>query len=311
MREATTGLAVDSWRQHYAGKTIAVTGATGFIGSRMVAALDTLDCRIIRIPRHHWPHAVDADVVFHFAAQTSVVEAENNPQQDFDANVSPVRSLIASCRERRTRPIILFAGTVTQAGLPSRLPVGADVPDHPVTVYDRHKLMAENELKAATLAGDVRGASLRLSNVYGPGSHGRTGDRDILNRMIRVALRGEPLTVYGAADFVRDYVFIDDVVVAFLMAACCPDAVNARHFIVGSGNGITIRAAFELIAGRVEALTGRHVPVVTAEPALPLSPIERRNFIADPSAFGAATGWRAETTLADGIDRTIEWCLCE
>jgi len=311
MREATTERAVDSWRQHYAGKTIAVTGASGFIGSRMVAALAGLDCRIIRVSRNHWPHAVDADVVFHFAAQTSVSEAENNPQQDFDANVIPLRSLITSCVERKTRPFILFAGTVTQAGLPSRLPVGADVPDHPVTVYDRHKLMAENELKAAALRGDVRGASLRLSNVYGPGGHGRTGDRDILNRMIRAALKGERLTVYGAGDFVRDYVFIDDVVDAFLMAACCPDAVNARHFIVGSGRGITIRAAFELIAARVEALPGRHVPVVTTAPTVPLSPIERRNFIADPSAFAAATGWRAETTLADGIDRTIEEYLCE
>ena len=84
------------------------------------------------------------------------------------------------------------------------------------------------------------------------------------------------------------------------------DEINGRHFVVGSGRGVTIRDAFELVAARVETLTGRRVPVVTADPPAALSDIQERNFVADPSRFSAATGWRPSWSLSDGIDRTIE-----
>jgi UDP-glucose 4-epimerase len=298
------------------GKTIAITGASGFIGGRMLDRLTPLDCKILRVSRAELnepavrDHIVDADVIFHLGAQTSTAVAAKNPPADFAANVAPLRNLLATCRQRRRRPIVIFAGTVTQAGLAAQLPVNEDAADNPVTVYDRHKLIAEQDLEQAAADGTVRGVCLRLANVYGPGGHGRNPDRDVLNRMIRAALRGESLTVYGTGEFVRDYVFIDDAVNAFLMAATRCDAANGRHFVIGSGQGCTIRAAFELVASRVYARTGRRVPVIDIEPAAPLSAIERRNFIADASAFSAATGWRAEYSLRDGIDRTIEACLC-
>jgi nucleoside-diphosphate-sugar epimerase len=253
----------------------------------------------------------DADVVFHFAGQTSSVAAAANPTSDFDANVAPMRNLLLTCRRLRRRPMVMFAGTVTQAGVPLRLPVDEDAPDHPVTIYDRHKLMAEDDLKAAASDGAVCGATLRLANVYGPGGHGRNKDRDVLNRMITTALRGEPLTVYGTGDYVRDYVFVEDVVDAFLMAAARPERVNGRHYVVGSGRGITIRDAFELVAARVGVRTGTRVPVITAEPVTALSAIEQRHFVADPSRLSAATGWRPTWSLTDGIDRTIEARPCE
>ena len=94
------------------------------------------------------------------------------------------------------------------------------------------------------------------------------------------------------------------------MAAAAPGKINGRHFVIGSGQGVTIRDAFGLIAARVEAITGRRVPVVSAAPPAPLSDIERRHFVADPSRFSAATGWRASWSLAGGIDRTIEALTC-
>lgn len=301
----------------FTGKRIAITGASGFIGGRVLDRLAALDCEVDRVSSGElgepavWRRVADADVVFHLGAQTSMAVAAKNPSADFDANVAPLRSLLSACRERRRRPIVIFAGTVTQVGLVAQLPVDEDAPDNPETVYDRHKLIAERDLKQAAAAGTIRGVCLRLANVYGPGGHGRNPDRDVLNRMIRAALRGDTLTVYGAGEFVRDYLFIDDAVNAFLMAATSGDAVNGRHFVIGSGQGCTVRAAFELVASRVCARTGRQVPVIGAEPTAPLSAIERRNFIANSAAFSAATGWRAECSLSEGIDRTIEACLCD
>ena len=257
-----------------------------------------------------WERVVDADVIFHLAAQTSVAVAEANPERDFHANVTPMRQLLAACRACRRRPAVMFAGTVTEAGLPEKLPVNEDAADDPITVYDRHKLMAERDLKAAATRGDVEGVTLRLANVYGPGAHGRQADRDVLNRMIGAAIAGRPLTVYDRGDQVRDYVFVDDVVDAFMAAAVNRARVNGEHFVIGSGQGTTIREAFELIAARVERSTGRAVPVTSVAPPAPTPAIERRNFIADHARFSAATGWRPNVGLAEGIDRTIEALTC-
>ncbi|HTH25971.1 MAG TPA: NAD-dependent epimerase/dehydratase family protein [Vicinamibacterales bacterium] len=318
----------------YGGRTIAVTGAAGFLGGRLVSRLAAADCRIIRVARSApppldlpqgatvidvtgdagdrgvWDRIADADVIFHFAAQTSAATAADDSDRDFQANVTPMHQLLTMCRERGRRPIVLFAGTVTEAGIPSRLPVDEDAPDDPITIYDRHKLMAEQDLKAAAVNGDVRGATLRLANVYGPGARGQRVDRDVLNRMIKTAIDGGALTVHGTGEYVRDYVFVEDVVDAFLMAAAQPDRVNGRHFVIGSGRGISIRDAFELIAARVELSTGRRVPVTTTDPGTRLSPIEQRHFVADPSRFSAATGWRPSWSLTEGIDRTIEAFRC-
>lgn len=317
------------------GKTVAVTGAGGFLGGRLVDRLSRVECHIIRLGRSPlppvdaaaaarvtdvigdvgdravWDRLVDAGIIFHFAAQTSGAAAASNPDADFRVNVMPMRHLLAACRQRGRRPVVLFAGTVTEAGIPSRLPVNEDAADDPITIYDRHKLMAEGELTAAALAGDVSAATLRLANVYGPGGPGRTGDRDVLNRMIKVALSGQPLTVYGSGEYVRDYVFIDDIIEAFWLAATHPERVSGRYYVVGSGRGVTVREAFELIAERVRLMTGRTVPVASADPAKALSPIEQRSFIADPARFAAATGWHPAVSLSAGIDRTIEALTCE
>ena len=312
------------------GKTIAVTGAAGFIGSCVVdrlvnraghiirvarAALPAIDRRVVAqvtdviadvSDRDVWDQLSDADIVLHFAAQTSEPVGARDAGENFRANVMPIRHLLAACRQRRRRPIVVFAGTVTEAGIPSRVPVNEDEDDEPITVYDRHKLMAENDLKTAAANGVVCSATLRLSNVYGPGVIGKGCDRDVFNRMIRRALGGEPITVYGTGEYLRDYLFVEDVADAFFRAAADAEKINGRHFVVGSGRGVAIRGAFELIAARIERLTGRRVPVVTADPPAALSDMQRRNFVADSSRFSAATGWRPSWNLSDGIDRTIE-----
>ncbi len=309
------------------GKTIAVTGAAGFIGGRVVDRLASATGRVIRVARTTlprventsanvidvigdvtdraiWDEVAHADIVFHFAAETGA--SCDDADASFHANVVPIRHLLAVCAERRRRPMVVFAGTATEAGIPTQLPVDEDQPDDPVTAYDRHKLMAENDLKTAAAEGAICGATLRLSNVYGPGAAGKGRDRDVLNRMIKAALGGEPLTVYGSGEYLRDYVFVEDVVDAFLEAADHAADMNGRHFIVGSGRGVSIRDAFELIAARVESFTGRRVPVVTMAPPDALSDLQKRNFVADPSRFSAVTGWRPSWSLSDGIDRTIE-----
>ena len=318
----------------YAGKQVLVTGALGFVGSRLIAALAQADCRIIRVVRRPAPRASaphprtrdlvgdireratwqramkDVDVVFHLAAQTGASVADANPAGDFETNVLPLLHILEACRREGMRPTVLFAGTVTEAGLAERLPVDECMADRPLTTYDANKLKAENHLKDAAGEGWVRGATLRLANVYGPGPEGSNSERGVLNRMIRKALAGEPLTIYGNGRFLRDYLYVDDAALAFLLAATRIEELNGQHFVIGSGRGHTIEQCFRLVARHVEAKTGRQVTVSHVAPPAALTPLESRSFVADSSRFIGRTGWRAACTLPEGLDRTIEAYSC-
>lgn len=315
----------------YQGKRILIVGGSGFLGTNLVELLKDIDCQIICLARTERrsesvkgraeirnvrgdvrdsaiPEQIlqGVDIVFHLAAQTSIYVADENPIADLEINVLPMLRILETCRRRDWHPIVIFSGTVTEVGIPTRLPVDENYPDRPVTIYDLHKLTAESYLKYYASLRAVRGATLRLSNVYGPGPESSSADRGVLNMMVRKALQSEALSVYGNGDCLRDYVYVQDVMRAFLMAGANIEKINGQHFVIGSGQGYTLTEAFNLVAERVALKTGKRVPVRHIEPETPQSPIETRNFVADSSGFTLSTGWRPGYSLAEGIDLTAE-----
>lgn len=314
---------------YFKNKRILVTGASGYIATRLVNAIEYVDCTIIRLSRNKklepirskakivdfngdirkkelWEEVLaGVDIIYHFAAQTSVYVAQDDAYADFQANVVPMLNLLETCRNKKLNPIVLFSGTVTQAGLVESLPVDETCNDMPITVYDMHKLIAENYLKYYCHERVVRGATLRLANVYGPGPSGNAG-RGVLNMMIQKALAGQELTIYGKGDCLRDYVYIDDVVAAFLTAAKNIDSVNGKHFIIASGQGCTLAQAINLVADQAAMRTEQRVEVTHIEPPSAMSPIEARNFVADTGLFERATGWRSKYSLIEGIGRMMD-----
>lgn len=325
----------ESIRDAYGGRRIVVSGGAGYLAHGLALALADIPCSVLLLARPGgrlpdppagvahveilacdvrmsgaWQKALEgADVIFHLAAQTSAPVADADPPADLDANVMPMLHLLEACRSMRAAPVVLFAGTVTAAGVPQRLPVAENHPDRPVTVYDLHKLVAERYLGHYARLGIVRGATLRLANVFGPGPRSGSGDRGILNQMISKAVRGETLTVFGSGDSIRDYVFIDDVIAAFLSAGRAADNLDGRHFVIGSGRGRRIIEAVTEIADRVGHRTGLRSDVVHVEPPVGLLAIDARDFVADIGAFRAVTGWEPSVRFGDGIERTIDALL--
>lgn len=314
---------------YFEKKRILITGASGYLATIFIDALKGIDCTIIRLSRTKnlcaisskakivdidgdirtkeiWEQTLeDVDVIYHFAAQTNVYVAKDDPYADLQANVVPMLNLLETCRNKKLNPIVLFSGTVTEAGIVECLPVAETCSDLPITIYDMHKLIAENYLKYYCHKKWVRGATLRLANVYGPGPSGNAG-RSVLNMMVQKALAGEDLTVYGKGDCLRDYIYVEDVIRAFLVAGKSIDKLNGKHFIIGSGQGHTIAEAINLVADQAAIRTKQRVEVRHIQPPSAQSPIESRNFIADTRQFMQATGWQSKYSLVNGIGRMMD-----
>jgi len=250
-----------------------------------------------------------ADVVHHLAAQTSIYVAAADPVRDVETNVLPLLYALEHARARGHAPLVLLASTVTAYGLPSRLPVDESFPEDARSIYDLDKIAAERLLAHYAANGVVRAATLRLANVYGPGPQSSASDRGVLNAMVRRALAGERLDIYGTGEWLRDYVYVDDVACAFVLAARDPDAVNGRSFIVATGEGVTVAAAVRLVAELVEEYTGRRVEVGHVPAPAGLSPLETRQFVGQSAAFRAATGWSPSVSFREGLKNTIEHCV--
>jgi nucleoside-diphosphate-sugar epimerase len=120
------------------------------------------------------------------------------------------------------------------------------------------------------------------------------------------AVSGENLTLYGKGEFVRDYIFVEDVIYAFLAALLNMDQLNKKHFVLGSGEGNSIAKMVGEIIEQVAQKTGVRVKVNSIQPPNGLSPIEARNFIADSKSFSNITGWLPKYSLSKGISQTIE-----
>lgn len=321
-----------SLSEFYYNKRILITGASGYIAWNLITRLVEFSCTIICFSRNNkniekqsglarfefidtsyqdeisFQKAVkNVDIIYHLASQTSIYEAEKNPMADYIANVRPIQYLLEACRREQTCPIIIFSGTSTQCGMPEKLPVDENVPDWPITTYDFHKLQAENWLKFYTRQGWVEGVSFRLTNVYGPGPKSSSSDRGILNLMIKKALNGEDLTVYGTGEYIRDYIYIDDVVSAFLIAPSKIDAMKVKHFLLGSGKGIAIQEAALLVGEIVSKKKGGKVVIANIESPPGLLRIEYRNFISDISSLQQNEIIKSPITLKQGINRTINF----
>ena len=263
-------------------KHIIITGGAGYLATNLVSQLKETNCSITRFDRpdakftpikgkalirdiegdirdsNVWEALLpDIDIVFHFAAQTSVIVAEQSPLTlIWKLTWYPFCTFWKPVAKKGMCPTILFSGTVTEVGLQKSLPVNENQPDSPITMYDLHKWVAENYLRYYMGKGIVRGAVLRSANVYGPGPKSSNADRGVLNMMIYKALHGEALTIYGDGNYLRDYIYIEDVVHAFLDATVEIERVNGQYFVIGSGQRHTIAEAINCVADRVELKTG-------------------------------------------------------
>jgi nucleoside-diphosphate-sugar epimerase len=243
-------------------------------------------------------------LVAHISGESTWRVSSNDPVAE-RINVGLVHDLVEAVRAARPErpPVVLLAGSMSQAGKSSKARIDGSEPDQPLTTYDRQKLDAERVILAATEKGLLRGSVLRLATLYTRGTDSPALDRGVVSAMMRRAFAGQPLTMWHDGTVTRDLVCVDDVARAFLAALDQPEHTTGRSWLVGTGQAVSIASLFKMIAKTVATHTGREaVPVTSVPPADHSMPTDQLDFVLDPSAFQDATGWVSEVSLFEGLD---------
>ncbi|HJU44844.1 MAG TPA: NAD-dependent epimerase/dehydratase family protein [Vicinamibacterales bacterium] len=239
------------------------------------------------------------DVIFNLSGQSGAVRSMEDPWPDLDLNLRGNLVLLESVRHAAPEAKVIFTGSRLQYGKPLRLPVQEDDESGPLCLHAVHKRTVEEYLKLYEKLFGLQFAIARITNPYGPGQpKGRTS-YGVINRLIHLALSGEPLTIYGAGDQQRDYVHVADVVDALMRMALSPQA-NGRIYNVGSGVGTRLIDAAETIVSIVGRGRVEHV----AWPLL-AQQIETGDFVADVSRARRELGWAPTYRLRPGLEDTI------
>ena len=308
------------------GKTVLVTGASGYIANRLLDSLGKYDAEIIAVSRKKIPEShrfssictditkydvwIDlmskVDIIVHLAGNTSIKAAELDPVESLKSTLIPIANLIRAAKELDRRPKVIFSSTATVYGLTSCVPQNENQQPNPITTYDLHKLFAERQLQFAASRGEIEVVCLRLSNVYGPsGSISSAIDRGVLNKVALAAMRGESLSLFGGGEYFRDYIFVDDVVRAITMVAASkeklPQLIN-----VSSGTSVTIRNIFQILANFAEQRTGLPVNLQSVEWPASVNQIELRNYMADIGLIKRKLGWLPSVTLEVGLSALLD-----
>jgi len=308
------------------GKVVSITGSNGYIGSALTRELEKYSLKIIRISRKQltpkdgvedwvldlnkkssWIKIVNrSDIIFHLSGNTSIYDAEKDPKESLISTLFPIIQLINASKKLSRIPRVIFSSTATVYGLTEVLPVLETKRPSPITVYDLHKFFAEQQLLVASSSNIIDAISLRLANVYGPSpTESLSQDRGILSKITKKRFALKNLQIYGNGDYLRDYIYIDDVVNAFLHASVMDYDIllnkNQISLNVASGKGTPVKEVFDLISREIEKITGIRGNIENVAWPEEVNEIEKRNYIGSIELIKSLTGWKPSVSLEEGI----------
>jgi UDP-glucose 4-epimerase len=318
-----------AYRDSYRDRRVMITGGLGFIGSNLARRLVELGARVLLVDslipdyggnlfnidgvaerlsvniadvrqQSTMNYLVrDRDVIFNLAGQVSHIDSMRDPYSDLEINCRGQLTVLEACRNHNSSVKIVFAGTRQVYGRPESLPVNESHLVRPTDVNGINKAAGEYYHLVYNNVFGVRACSLRLTNVYGPRQLIRHSRQGFIGWFIRLAIEDKPIQVYGDGSQLRDFVYVDDAVDAFLRAGAS-DVCNGDVFNVGGDIPYSHRDLTGLLvdvagSGRVE-----YISWPSEKKAIDIG-----SFYADSSKFKGTVGWMPAVSLRDGLQRTV------
>ena len=303
-----------------------VTGAAGFIGSHLTAALLDEGAEVVGLDAFtdYYPRAIkeanldvnrhrtgfrfvegaiqDVDLssllqgitdVFHLAAQAGVRRSWGRDFRVYtDNNVDASQQLLEACVGRPLSRFV-YASSSSVYGDAAAIPMREDALPQPVSPYGVTKLAAEQLCYLYFVNHAVPAVSVRYFTVYGP----RQRPDMAFHRFLRAAINGEPIVLYGDGEQTRDFTFVADAVAATIAAAKV--GVPGRAYNIGGGSRVTVNQVLEI----VQRLVARQV-IVRREPA---QKGDMRDTYADTAMARQDLGFIPRVRLEQGLESEYRW----
>lgn len=313
-----------AWRH----RSVAVTGATGFLGSHLVAKLVDFGAEVAVLVRDDVPESPVAEpwlakvslvrgavenqavcerllgeygatVVFHLAAQTQVGVANRNPVSTFEANIRGTWSLLEAARRSPAVRAVVLASSDKAYGTQPELPYDESMPllaEHP---YDVSKACADLIARSYATTWAVPVAITRCGNFFGPGD--TNWDR-LVPGTIRAVLEGRRPEIRSDGTPTRDYLYVEDGALAYL---CTAERLLTEPALAGEAFNFSNEQPLDVLAltAMIQKVAGTTLqPVVLAEataeiPDQWLSAEKARRVL----------GWNPTHALEEGLARSVEW----
>jgi CDP-paratose 2-epimerase len=260
-----------------------------------------------------------AKSVFHFAAQVAVTSSLIDPTYDFEVNVGGTLNLLEAIRSMTNPPSLIFTstnkvyGNLSQVGLRDDQtrykPEDSWIMAHGVSEkcpldfhspYGCSKGAADQYIIDHVRSFGLPFAVFRMSCIYGPHQFGTEDQGWVAHFLIR-ALEAQPITLYGDGKQVRDILFVDDLINAFLLAENNIGTAAGHAFNIGGGVANTV-SLLELVEF-IDELRGTPTKTISEE----WRTGDQRYYVSDTSKFRAMTGWKPTVGVYQGVERLYNW----
>ena len=299
---------------------VLITGGAGFLGAALANRLVTeghtvlvLDDFTAGDPRRLAPDVLltrgdvrdvpklwtllqNVGCVYHLAARVRVPESVHYPSDYNDVNVGGTVSLMQAMRDTGVRRVV-FTSSAALYGEQDQQPVSETQTPNPDSPYAVSKIAAEYYLSTLGALYNIETVSLRIFNAYGPGQDLPPSYPPVIPQLLRQAQTGGSMVIFGDGRQTRDFVFLDDVLDALVLAATAGDA-NRATVNIGSGQEISINDAARCAA----RVTGKQVNLLHNQSQS--GGVSR--LVADVTLAQALLGWAPDTSLEEGLRLTLE-----
>ncbi len=279
------------------GKRVLVTGSEGFVGKWLVKALKDKGFEVVPFDTalgksvtrwEDFSSIKGIDAVFHLAALTYVPEARKNPRPFFEVNGLGTLNVCELCRVHGAK--LIYASSYLY-GKPSTLPISEEHPLDLFNPYAQSKFIGEEIISQYEREFGLRAVKLRFFNIYGPGQR-----QEFIISRIAQSLKAGVVELQDPRPK-RDYIFVSDVVQAYLKALSSP---QAGTFNIGSGKSYSVRE----IARIMVSIWGKPVKIIFSGDR---RPNEILDCVADIKKAKRVLGWSPKVDIDDGLKKTIEW----
>lgn len=306
-----------------------VTGGAGFIGSHLADRLlaEGFSVTVLDNESTGFSHNVPAgavyikgdvvneadvarafaggqDVVFHIAGQASTIRSFDDPTDDLRTNVQGTIRVLQRCVEDRVSRF-LYASSMTAYGHPDHLPIDVTAPLRPISYYGISKMAAERYVHATASRSDLdhelNVTSFRMFNVYGERQSLTNPYQGVVAIFIANLLQGEPITIFGDGEQSRDFVYIGDVVDAWIAAVDNPAAFS-QVFNLGTGIRHSLHRLIDVVL-QTDGKTrdGYEIRYEGERPG------DQRHMQAEIAGTTELLGWSPRISFEEGMARTVAW----